>query len=183
VVAKEIGATLIPEPFEDNAYFHRYAASDALLAQTYFQINLGNAHMSASYGGLSVLDSTLHDTHHVWNRWLHEHGYLSNESYDILSALYRRQCARLHAPDLIIYLRPQYNTVLERIRDRGRSYERSISIDDLIEMDTYRQDFWESHPGVIGYDNTRDPAPGKQIPGAIAGRVRRAIEDAHLGSG
>jgi len=74
-----------------------------------------------------VQDRTVYEDAEIFARNLHQQGLMSERDYRSYCELYEVVITVLHPPDLIVYLRASVPTLQERIRRRGRSYERDIA--------------------------------------------------------
>ncbi len=73
-----------------------------------------------------VQDRTVYEDAEVFACNLHQRGWMDGRDYESYSELYQVVTAVLPPPDLIVYLRASVPTLEERIRKRGRSFERKI---------------------------------------------------------
>ncbi len=78
--------------------------------------------------GSVVLDRSLYEDAEIFAHNLYENGTMTRRDYDTYEALYQSLLSFLPAPDLVIYLRSSVATLVERIRQRSRDYEKSIDI-------------------------------------------------------
>ena len=62
----------------------------------------------------------------IFSRNLHDMGYMDNRDWETYSDLFKNMTKFLISPDLIIYLKADLDTILERINKRSREYEASI---------------------------------------------------------
>lgn len=73
-----------------------------------------------------ILDRSLYEDAEIFAFTLFQNGHLSQRDHQTYQALYRSLLDFLPAPDLMIYLRADVNTLVGRIQQRGRDYERAI---------------------------------------------------------
>lgn len=78
-----------------------------------------------------VQDRTVYEDAEVFARNLYQEGLMDERDYQSYCELYEVVTTVLPPPDLIVYLRASIPTLQERIRQRGRSYEQSISTEYL----------------------------------------------------
>lgn len=81
-----------------------------------------------------VQDRTVYEDAEIFARNLYEQGRMSDRDYDAYRRLYQAISAFVPPPDLIIYLQASVDMLVERIAQRGREYERSISHDYLAQL-------------------------------------------------
>jgi hypothetical protein len=74
-----------------------------------------------------IQDRTIFEDFEIFARNLHQLGNISDRDWDNYCGLFSVMVSYLKKPDLVIYLRAQTDTLISRIKNRGRNYERSIS--------------------------------------------------------
>jgi len=74
-----------------------------------------------------VQDRTVYEDAEIFARNLYQQGLMEERDYRSYRELYEVVMTVLPPPDLIVYLRASIPTLQERIRLRGRPYERDIS--------------------------------------------------------
>jgi deoxyadenosine/deoxycytidine kinase len=126
------------EPTIENPYLERYYADPkawAFQSQVYF--------LTRRYEALSALareeqfyivDRTIYEDGEIFAAVLHEQGILSNEDHETYRRLFDILTGVLRAPNMIVYLRASPEFLLERVRRRGRDYERRITLDYLARL-------------------------------------------------
>lgn len=82
-------------------------------------------HMSKSTSGV-IQDRTIYEDVEIFARNLHEMGNLSDRDWGNYLGLFAAMTSFLKKPDLVVYLRASTDTLLSRIKSRGRDYEQSI---------------------------------------------------------
>lgn len=70
---------------------------------------------------------------------------LSDEEFKLYQNIYQSLAPQAPAPDLVIYLQASTNTLVERVRRRGHSYERSITDDYLARLANRYGDFFHHY--------------------------------------
>jgi deoxyadenosine/deoxycytidine kinase len=80
----------------------------------------------ADYPDSVILDRSLYEDAEIFAYNLYQNGYMTRRDYDTYDALYHSLLSFLPAPDLVIYLRASVDTLVNRIQQRDRDYERSI---------------------------------------------------------
>lgn len=78
------------------------------------------------YPGSVVQDRTVYEDAEIFARNLYNQGAMSAREWETYSSLYKAIAAFLPAPDLVIYLKADVDTLMQHITQRGRDYERSI---------------------------------------------------------
>jgi deoxyadenosine/deoxycytidine kinase len=116
--------------------------------------------------GSVVQDRTVYEDAEIFARNLYEQGYMSERDYDAYRRLYQAVSAFVPHPNLIVYLQGSVNTLLQHITQRGRDYERNMSVDYLEQLNRLYDrwiDSWTACPvlrvpmdGVDFYNNPLD---------------------------
>ncbi len=92
-----------------------------------------------------VQDRSVYEDAEVFARNLYQQGNMSDRDYHSYRELYEVLVLFLPPPDLVVYLKASVPTLLERIRKRGRDFEREISplyLQQLNELyDAWIEDF------------------------------------------
>ena len=84
-------------------------------------------HQKMSASSMSVIqDRTIYEDLEIFARNLYQLGELSQRDWDNYRGLFKVMTSYLKKPDLIIYLKAETDTLLSRIKKRGRDYENSI---------------------------------------------------------
>ncbi len=74
----------------------------------------------------AIQDRTIYEDVEIFARSLYEQGYMDQRDYDCYRDLFNNMVPFLPKPDVIIYLNASVDTLMERIKMRGRDYEKSI---------------------------------------------------------
>ena len=88
-------------------------------------LELANAPESA------IADRSIYEDAHIFARALNHMGNLSERDYQAYRRIFDLVVAGLPRPDLLIFLNAPVPVLMERIRQRGRAIEGSISADYL----------------------------------------------------
>jgi deoxyadenosine/deoxycytidine kinase len=92
---------------------------------------LEHHHQLLQHPGSVVQDRTVYEDAEIFARNLYEHGNMSNRDYDAYHRLYAAISAFVPPPDLIVYLQSSVDTLVAHIEQRGRAYEKNISVEYL----------------------------------------------------
>ena len=118
------------EPESNNPYlpdFYRDMRAWGFHSQVFFL-----SHRLRVYRELSdcpnsvILDRSLYEDAEIFARNLYLNEFISRRDYETYEALYQAMLSFLPAPDLVVYLRASLPTLLARIQQRDRHYEREI---------------------------------------------------------
>jgi deoxyadenosine/deoxycytidine kinase len=147
LIAGELDWEPFLEPHADSPYLADFYADMprwSFHSQVFFlSRRLQHHRQLVDYPGSVVQDRTVYEDAEVFARNLYQQGQMSERDYTTYRNLYEGVRAFLPAPDLIVYLKASVGTLAERISQRGREYERRISIEYLAQLnDLYNQ--WAS---------------------------------------
>lgn len=84
--------------------------------------------------GSVVQDRTVYEDAEIFACNLYEQGNMTERDYDAYRRLYQAVSAFLPPPDLIIYLQSSVETLMRRIAQRGRDFERNISPEYIAQL-------------------------------------------------
>ncbi len=130
LLAKRLGWEPFFEPVGENPYladFYRDMPAWAFHSQIFFLTRRLHAHRQLLDHPTSVIqDRTVYEDAEVFAQNLYLQRMMAERDYETYRELYRVLTMFLPPPDLVIYLRASVPTLLERIRSRGRDYEKHI---------------------------------------------------------
>ncbi len=129
-LAKEFQLKEIYESVTDNPYLSDFYSDMnrwSFNLQIYFLHHRFSSiiDISKSENGF-VQDRTIYEDVEIFSRNLHDMGYMDNSDWQTYSDLFKNMTKFLKSPDLIIYLKADLDTILERINKRSRDYEATI---------------------------------------------------------
>ena len=87
--------------------------------------------------GSAIADRSIYEDAHIFARALHALGNLNQRDHDAYRAVYELVTDGLYRPDLLIFLDAPVDTLLERIRQRGRAIEAGVNADYLTLLASY----------------------------------------------
>lgn len=131
----------------------------------------------------TIQDRTIYEDAHIFAENLYENGILSQRDYANYRGLYDSMISFITPPDLLIYLRADIPTLVGQIEKRGRSYENSIRIDYLKNLNRQYEDWIVSYTysklliidvSKIDFVNNREDFAGilEKVEGEIFGLFR-----------
>lgn len=74
----------------------------------------------------AIQDRTIYEDVEIFARSLYEQGYMNERDFACYSDLFSNMVAFLPKIDVIIYLKASVDTLMDRIRQRGRDFEQTI---------------------------------------------------------
>jgi deoxyadenosine/deoxycytidine kinase len=126
------------EPVTENPYladFYADMRAWAFHSQVFFLTHRLRAHHQLIHHPTSVIqDRSVYEDAEVFARNLYLQGLIGERDYQTYRELYDVLSRFLPPPDLIVYLRASTKTLLHRISQRGRGYERSITSEYLHQL-------------------------------------------------
>jgi deoxyadenosine/deoxycytidine kinase len=133
------------ESVEDNPYLSDFYADMkrwSFHLQVYFLSNRFRSHKSITEGPSSViLDRAIYEDAEIFARNLFEIGKMDRRDYENYVSLYGVMTEYLRAPDLLIYLRANVDTLMHQISLRGRDFEKSISREYLQQLNAHYENW------------------------------------------
>jgi deoxyadenosine/deoxycytidine kinase len=130
IVAKKMDWIPYYESVADNPYlidFYRDMSRWSFNLQVYFLHKRFKTHheMSMSNGGV-IQDRTIYEDVEIFARNLQEMNFMDKRDWENYRGLFSIMTSYLQQPDLIIYLKASTDTLLSRIKNRSRDYEKTI---------------------------------------------------------
>jgi len=189
------------EPVTENPYLADfYADMDAwsFHSQVFFLAHRLRAHYNLSQHPDSVVqDRSVYEDAEIFAQNLFLQGHIQPRDYQTYRELYETTMRFLPPPDLVIYLRASVPTLENRIRNRGRTYERTIPSDYLHGLNSLYEAWidnftlcpvlavpaddldYVSHPGHLRLiiEKVSEKLTGKEEVVFEAEEVARAAED------
>jgi deoxyadenosine/deoxycytidine kinase len=145
-LAGHLGAEMLLEKPQDNPFLERFYQDpkrNALPTQLFFlfqRIEEVRELAQMSLFSSRTVSDYLFDKDVLFARL-----NLSDEEFKLYQNIYQSLAPQAPAPDLVIYLQAPTNTLVERVRRRGHSYERSITDDYLARLGNSYGDFFHHY--------------------------------------
>ena len=141
MLAQRLGWEPFFEAVDDNPYlpdFYQDMQQWAFHSQIFFLSRRLRHHYELLQRPNAVIqDRSVYEDAEIFARNLYEQGHMNERDYQSYRELYEVLCAFLPPPDLMVYLRADASTLLERIRMRGRAYEKDIDPAYLQRLNDY----------------------------------------------
>lgn len=148
LLATSLGWSPFFEPEADNPYlsdFYGDMRRWSFHSQVFFLANRVRQHKQLLERGEDVvLDRSVYEDAEIFARNLYLRGDMSDRDWQTYESLYRTMASLLRPPDLIVYLRAQVPTLMRRIANRGRDYERGIETAYLESLNRLYEDWVSS---------------------------------------
>jgi deoxyadenosine/deoxycytidine kinase len=143
---------LIPyyESVDDNPYlsdFYSDMERWSFNLQIYFLQHRFRHHIELMNSEVGVIqDRTIYEDVSIFAYNLYQMKTMSKRDWETYKTLFDNMTQFLKKPDLIIYLKASTDTLINRIKNRNRGYEKDISEDYLHRLNIYYKK-WFSQPG------------------------------------
>jgi deoxyadenosine/deoxycytidine kinase len=138
------------EPVRENPYladFYQDMHAWAFHSQIFFLTNRLHTHKELMLHPTSVIqDRSVYEDAEVFAQNLYQQGYISQRDYASYHRLYQVVVEFLPPPDLVVYLRASVPTLVRRISQRGRNYERDIQPEYLSQLNDLYEQWIDSYP-------------------------------------
>jgi len=139
------------EPVAENPYlvdFYRDMRAWAFHSQIFFLTHRLRTHRQLiDHPTSAIQDRSVYEDAEVFAHNLYRQGLISERDYAAYRELYQVLCEFLPPPDLVVYLRASVPTLLKRITQRGRDYERQITAVYLGQLNELYE-AWIGHFGL-----------------------------------
>lgn len=145
LLSQRLGWEPFFEAVNDNPYlsdFYDDMERWSFHSQIYFLSRRLRHHWQLLQRSNSVVqDRTVYEDAEIFAHNLYQQGSMDERDYQGYCELYEVVTTVLPPPDLIVYLRASVPTLQDRIRKRGRSYEKRISADYLEQLNVLYEDW------------------------------------------
>ena len=135
IISERLGWRPFFESVDDNPYlsdFYSDMKRWSFHLQIYFLSRRFRTHREMSEGDVpAVQDRTIYEDVEIFAQSLHEMGNMSQRDWVNYRALFDEMTAYLRKPTLIIFLKATTDSLLTRLKKRGREYEKSVSAEYL----------------------------------------------------
>jgi deoxyadenosine/deoxycytidine kinase len=145
IIGKKLGWRTAYESVADNPYlpeFYKDMRKWSFHLQVYFlghrarqHMDLWNDHRSA------IVDRSIYEDAFIFARALNKMGNLTDLDYQSYLSVFDLVIRSLPAPSLLVYLKCPVDMLIERIHNRARDMESTISADYLGLLDSFYDDW------------------------------------------
>jgi deoxyadenosine/deoxycytidine kinase len=133
------------ESVADNPYlpdFYANMRAWSFHLQIFFLGHRARQHLQLAASPQSaILDRSIYEDAYIFARALHHLGNLGERDYFAYRSLFDLITRTLPTPDLLIYLKAPVDTLVQRIRRRGREIENGITPEYLALLDSYYEEW------------------------------------------
>jgi len=151
-LSRELGWYAYYEPVIQNPYLDAFYADMrrwAFHLQIYFLSERFKAQVTIGDSlGAFIQDRTIYEDREIFARTLHEQGDMTRVDFENYTALFDCMVSFLRKPDLILYLKANPETLMERIARRGRESEKSITLEYLSRLGRAYDEWMERAAGL-----------------------------------
>ncbi len=146
LISQYLGYELFDEPVVDNRFLKDYYQDMrrwSFTLQLEFLIRRVEHHeLIRKVPKNCIQDRTLYEDPEIFAKYLHGLGYMNNRELDLYHEYFMRLNRELTQPDLIIIMEvDSIDTLLARIRKRGREEESDINVDFMRGLNAYYSTF------------------------------------------
>jgi len=138
LLSQKLGWKPVYEAVEENPYltdFYLDMNRWAFQSQAFFlSRRLRQHHQLLKIPDDVIQDRSVYEDAEVFARNLYQRGYMSRRDWNTYCELYEILSQLLKPPHFVVYLRASVPTLIRRISQRGRAYERQISPDYLEQL-------------------------------------------------
>lgn len=133
------------EPVTENPYledFYRDMRTWAFHSQVFFLTRRLRAHRQLMEHPTSVVqDRSVYEDAEIFALNLYRQGHIGERDYKSYYELYTVLTEFLAPPDLVVYLRADVPTLVKRIQNRSRAYERQIAPEYLAQLNVLYEEW------------------------------------------
>ena len=137
------------ESVEDNPYlqdFYTDMERYSFPLQVYFLNHRFNAHKLIDKNSFSAIqDRSIYEDAHIFAKNLFRQGKMSERDFENYFNLYNTVVSFLNPPTLMIFLRRSVPKLMERIAQRGRECEKSISVDYISQLNDLYEEWYAQY--------------------------------------
>ncbi|HEY60198.1 MAG TPA: deoxynucleoside kinase [Anaerolineae bacterium] len=147
-IGERLGWRTAYESVADNPYlpsFYQDMKSWSFHLQIYFLGHRAKQHLKMSGEPRSaIIDRSIYEDAFIFARALHHIGNLNELDYHTYLQVFNLMVETLPAPSMLIYLKCPVEVLMERIHQRARDIESSITADYLSLLESYYDDWMQA---------------------------------------
>tara|TARA_Y100001970_G_scaffold240748_1_gene303738 strand:+ start:92 stop:706 length:615 start_codon:yes stop_codon:yes gene_type:complete len=140
VIAKKYNWDEYYESVIDNPYlsdFYRDMKRWSFNLQIYFLQHRFAGQLEISNKNKGVIqDRTIYEDVQIFAKNLYEMGHMSKRDWETYQNLFKNMVQFLEPPNVIIYLKASTDTLISRIKNRNRDFEKNIDVEYLHQLNS-----------------------------------------------
>jgi deoxyadenosine/deoxycytidine kinase len=182
-LSEEFGWRAYYESVDDNPYLPDFYADMkrwAFHLQVYFLSKRFQTHKEIVASGDSVIqDRSIYEDAEIFAYNLHDIGKMDDRDYENYRSLFYTMIDYLKPPDLMIYLKCSIDTLVNQIKRRGRSYEQSIPVEYLEQLNGHYERWIASYdlgPLLIIENDGLDFVHRRKDMDRVIGMIERKLQ-------
>jgi deoxyadenosine/deoxycytidine kinase len=182
-LSEEFGWRAYYESVDDNPYLPDFYADMkrwAFHLQVYFLSKRFQTHKEIVASGDSVIqDRSIYEDAEIFAYNLHDIGKMDDRDYENYRSLFYTMIDYLKPPDLMIYLKCSIDTLVNQIKRRGRSYEQSIPVEYLEQLNGHYERWIASYdlgPLLIIENDGLDFVHRREDMDRVIGMIERKLQ-------
>ncbi|MGQ9493225.1 MAG: deoxynucleoside kinase [Anaerolineae bacterium] len=148
LLSERLGWEAFYEAVDDNPYladFYKDMRQWSFHSQIFFlSRRLRHLRQILDRPGTVVQDRSIYEDAEIFAENLYRQGHMTERDYRTYRELYEAMTLFLPLPDLVVYLRASVPTLVQRIRMRGRDFERDVSAEYLAQLNQLYES-WIEH--------------------------------------
>ena len=125
----------------DNPYlsdFYKNMNRWSFNLQIYFLQHRFSSQIAISKSTAGVIqDRTIYEDVEIFAKNLHDIGSMSDRDWNTYKNLFKNMVQFLRKPDIIVYLQASTDTLISRIENRNREFEKNIDTEYLYRLNNY----------------------------------------------
>jgi deoxyadenosine/deoxycytidine kinase len=149
------------EPVTENPYledFYKDMKKWAFHSQMFFLgKRLQDHYLLATDKHSVVQDRSLYENAEVFARNLFNRGFINKRDWKVYQQIYKTSVKLLPSPDLVIYLKASTEKIMDRIKARGREFEKNIKPEYIADLNDLYDDWIGNFKGTqvvtLSYDD------------------------------
>ena len=153
LLSRHYGYKAVYGPSEENPYLNSFYEdmrrwSFNMMVHSLYANFKQMAELNAS-GESFIRDRSMYDDVYVFAPNLQSMGLMTSRDLNTYTKLFETTYSLLPKPDLLIYLHGEVPSLIKQIQKRGRSYESSIRLDYLTNLNNRYESWAETYDGKM----------------------------------
>ena len=145
-ISQEFGLKVHYESVDDNPYLSDFYSNMnrwSFNLQIYFLQHRFESHINISKSNIGIIqDRTIYEDVSIFAYNLYKMKIMSKRDWDTYQNLFNNMVQFLRKPDIIIYLKASTDTLINRIKNRNRDFEKDIDEVYLHRLNIYYKDWF-----------------------------------------